>query len=325
MRFLSCFTVSLRWIILVAAFLTALSAKSQMPLNLPGPCTLWKVEGNLHLIQENNSIPTELRLTQLANNKFKGIASFSMQLGSIEGTVSANTFEATVKWSNNKAIGIYFGTIGSNGFITGTTHDKLSRAIELVSFHSTDPLVCLARAKNAPPAKPPVAPGLSGLSKGIVPPVTKPPVVLERMQSNTATTAAHAAQAKQSTTVPGRVKIDASSASAPAKSICDSAKSARARNPPSPAAPGLERQCNEYLRTHPDQPIDSGYQSDPAPYNPPVAESQSPQPSPFAQDPNSYNQNNGYYQNNGGYQNYQNGQGSQGVNAVPVPRGSLQR
>jgi hypothetical protein len=304
MRFLSCFTVSLRWIILVAAFLTALSAKSQMPLNLPGPCTLWKVEGNLHLIQENNSIPTELRLTQLANNKFKGIASFSMQLGSIEGTVSANTFEATVKWSNNKAIGIYFGTIGSNGFITGTTHDKLSRAIELVSFHSTDPLVCLARAKNAPPAKPPVAPGvaghqptapsLAGLNKGIVAPVAKPPAQVSRVKSNPAD---------------------------PKPSICDAAQSARARN--SPAAPGLERQCNALL-TNPDQASQAGQsnQNNSSAFNPQNQQSPSNQQNPFSQNSNGYYQDNGYNQSNGGYQY---NQGRAPVNEVQIPKSALSR
>jgi hypothetical protein len=47
----------------------------------------------------------------------------------------------------------------------------------------------------------------------------------------------------------GRVKTDAPPAAQPAN-ICEAAQSAHDRN--SPAAPGLEQRCNEYLRTHPE-------------------------------------------------------------------------
>jgi hypothetical protein len=46
---------------------------------------------------------------------------------------------------------------------------------------------------------------------------------------------------------------------------------------------------------------------------------QSQQPSPFAQDPNGYNQN------NGGYQNYQQNGQSTGVNSIATPKSALQR
>jgi hypothetical protein len=253
------------------------------------------------------------------NSNLIGPDTFDTDLinGTVVGTIKGNAFEATIFWSN-KSVGIYTGQVGPQGLIIGNTYDKNNPATR-ADFNSTEPLICLARAKNL------------GREKSTAPPASKPTSICDAAKSARARNSPAAPglekQCAELTKKPvghlGRVKTNPSDPKPP---ICDAAQSARARN--SPAAPGLERQCNEYLRTHPDQPsgIYPDNQGNAVPFNPPVNDSQpSQQSSPFLQNPNTYNQDNGYYQNNSGYPYNQNGQGSQGVNSVPVPRGALQR
>jgi hypothetical protein len=306
-------------------------------------CLQWGVNNNgfLWLSQSNND-GASLELKQTGSN-LTGKGSYwynydtgKIGVGSIEGraangpvvgTIKGNAFEVTVYWSN-KSIGIYTGQIGPQGLVVGKTYDKTDLGAR-ADFNSSEPLECLKTAKG-------------GLALGRVKTTAAPATVTSVCD------AAKSARARNSPAAPGlerhcaalnpkaaglasvsakpnvalgRVKTNATD---PKPSICDAAQSARARN--SPAAPGLERQCNALLNDPGTSSASTPTnQNDASAFSPQSPQDQLPAQNPFLQNPNGYNQDNGYYQNNGGYPYNQNGQGSQGVNSVPVPKGALQR
>jgi hypothetical protein len=91
-------------------------------------------------------------------------------------------------------------------------------------------------------------------------------------------------------------------------------KSATAKNQTFSQNPSDQGSANQ-----PSMQPDQGYQQNQNNSPSWSPQGQSYQQNPYAQDPNSY------YQNNGGYQNYQNGQGGSPLNSVPVPKSALQR
>jgi hypothetical protein len=123
--------------------------------------------------------------------------------GDLEGAVEGSNVHFTIHWSPDLALhvynatGVYTGTIGPQGRLTGTSQDA-AHPESTATWWGSEVLRC--RPAAAPPAVPP-----------------RPTVAL------------------------GRVKPAPGSAPSAPLSICDAARSARARN--SPAAPGLERQC----------------------------------------------------------------------------------
>jgi hypothetical protein len=280
-----------RWPRMIAV--GALMALLAVPSLAADVCSQWGVKGGHALSQSNNdSMPIDLTLEQSANS-FSGSAStrirkedfYDSHWGPIVGTIVGNAFEATIYW-NTGSIGIYKGQVGSQGLLVGRTFDKTDPGTT-ADFHAERPFICLASAKVQQ------APGLGGL------PAKPPPVALGRIPtpagaSRTPLSICLAAQAATKRGSPaalglreqctwyfdhppakpvllGRVQPSASSPALP--SICDAAKSARARN--SPAAPGLERQCQASLL--------NGASATPAPVGSmPAAAPISPQPLPPA-------------------------------------------
>jgi hypothetical protein len=319
---------------LAAVAFTALLA----PAFAQEACLQWGVaKGYLYLNQSNNGSGTSLELKQTGSNlSGKGAYYYDYDTGAIGvgstelrsatgpvvGTIKGNAFEATVYWSN-KSIGIYTGQIGPQGLLVGKTYDKTDPAAR-ADFHSSGPLDCLKMAKE-------------GLALGRV----KTAVAPAASTSKSVCDAAKSARARNSPAAPGLERHCAALtpkapglATAPVKpvlalgrvktnpadpkpSICDAAQSARARN--SPAAPGLERQCNAFLN-NPDQAsqTEPTNQNNASAFNQQTPQDQPPQKNPFLQDPNGYNQNSGGYP-------YKQDAPRAPVLEITVPKSALQR
>ncbi|WP_159015625.1 hypothetical protein [Cognatiluteimonas profundi] len=141
--------------------------------------------------------------------------------GSVDGTIKGDDFDVTVYW-NNGTTGAYTGKVGPQGRIEGSTYDK-QHPQTMAMWHSDGTAECMDNA--GVPATTAPAPAASSLglataarpamALGRVVPPAKPPVAL------------------------GRVAPSANPNAG--LSICEVARSARARN--SPAAASLERQC----------------------------------------------------------------------------------
>lgn len=128
-------------------------------------CSQWDVSGSWHAVQSTGMQP-ELNLEQ-TGTQFRGSAqfvyldessSFSADItvsGPIVGTVTGNSFEATVYWDDN-AIGIYTGQIGPQGLIVGRTYDK-NNPKNAADWHSDRAANC--RSDKDSTAQPPVALG----------------------------------------------------------------------------------------------------------------------------------------------------------------------
>jgi len=178
-------------------------------------CAQWRVDGNWSAIQSNGP-PAVFTLSQ-NGSVLLGKASYAVWyegglletddltivFGSVDGTIKGDNFDVTVYW-NNGTTGVYTGKVGPQGRIEGSAYDKLHPQTTAI-WHSDGTALCPPPAAATPAASPGI--GSSGSSK--------PTVALGRVQTSAATT--------------------------PTMTICESAKSARARN--SPAAPGLEAQC----------------------------------------------------------------------------------
>ena len=183
-------------------------------LAVDGGCAQWDVSGAWAAVQTNEA--TVSLTLQQAGAQFHGNASYDYihnihhdiliddeerrtDSGPIVGTVTGNSFEATVYWSKNQ-IGIYTGQIGPQGLIVGSTYDKNDPQTR-ADWHSNRVVSCQASVVIAPPM---------ALGR-----VKEPPKALGR--------------------------VGTAAPRDPNMTMCDYARSAKARN--SPAAPNLERQC----------------------------------------------------------------------------------
>lgn len=172
-------------------------------------CSQWSVRGEVTLVQSNGT-SAKLATLEQAGSHFKGAANYTYQherthsayffdkietrhaSGPVVGSVTGNSFEATIYWSN-ASVGIYQGQIGPQGLLVGRTYDKTDPGAT-ADFHSEKPFECLARVQTAP-----------GL--GSVP--AKPTMALGRVQSSTPAAsptsicdAAQSARARNSPTAP---------------------------------------------------------------------------------------------------------------------------
>lgn len=128
-------------------------------------CSQWDVSGSWHAVQSNRTWP-ELKLEQ-TGTQFRGSAQYAYiaensgfsgeysVTGPIVGTVTGNSFEATVYWDNN-TIGIYTGQIGPQGLIVGHAYDKTNPA-SVAEWHSDRAFDCRSSADYA--SKPAIALG----------------------------------------------------------------------------------------------------------------------------------------------------------------------
>lgn len=272
------------WLALAAASVTT-------PAFAQTACQQWDMRGRWTLIQSNDTA-VSVTLEQ-AGDGFSGQASFGHWVdddfflcnigscgkdyvsfsGPAVGTLNGNSFELTVYWSDN-AIGVYTGQVGPQGLIVGSTFDKNDPATT-AQWHSDRVAACLIAAPTAP-AKPTLVLGRVQVPAGT--PASPPKTMCEMAASARARNspaapglerqcneylAAHPATAASTAPTVVFERVPHVGPPAPVMTVCDYAKSARARN--SPAAPGLERQCNEYQAAHPAAPA-----SPPADHSPPV-------------------------------------------------------
>ena len=207
----------------VAAGCFAIGAFLLGPSEAKAACSQWDMPAQMFIQQSNNTrvglkfspveagFIGEAQYTSLnLSEDDPGLNTWQVS-GVLEGAVEGSNVHFTIHWSRDLALhvdnttGVYTGTIGPQGRLTGTSQDAVHPE-STATWWGSEVLTCHVAAAPAPPARPPVA-------LGRVKPVV-PPVALGRVQ-----------------VLPGAAPV----------SICDAARSARARN--SPAAPGLERQC----------------------------------------------------------------------------------
>lgn len=187
-------------------------------------CTQWDMSGKWSAVQSNFIDGLRQRTTAFMNlqqtgSQLQGSASHVTVkdggilvgtdevvsvIGPAVGSIHGDAFELTVYW-NNDTVGFYTGQIGPQGLIVGTTYDK-NAPFRNSPLGGSRPDTAwhsdrVADCRSGASAPPPAN--------------SKPSVALGRVKSTGAPT--------------------------PTVSICEAARSARARN--SPAAPGLARQC----------------------------------------------------------------------------------
>jgi hypothetical protein len=190
-----------------AAFMALMSA----PAFAAEACAEWSLRGDTFLIQSNNPRqPTVLGLEQ-EGEQLKGIAAYGGSVSLLSPGEFEKSGPVTGKVTGNSfSATVYWGN-GSIGVYTGTIDAQgvlsgqtfdKANPRSTAVFHARIPLKCHSRIPSAPGAQA-AAPG--------------PTKVLGRVERSAATPSSQ-------------------------PSICEAARSARARN--SPTAPALERRCS---------------------------------------------------------------------------------
>jgi hypothetical protein len=187
-------------------------------------CSQWDVSGQWTAVQSNGAKPNFS--LQQSGSGIQGRANdtyvhkdacvlvacgddYYNRPASVDGTINDNSIQLKAYWDNN-TIGVYAGTIGSQGRIEGTTYDQRnpqSRA----EWYSDRTMKCLSDEMPSDVPQPSTASPSAG----------KPAVALGRVQDSA-----------------GAPTVQRMGDEPP---ICANARSARARN--SPVAPALEAQC----------------------------------------------------------------------------------
>ncbi len=192
--------------------------------------------------------------------------------GALEGTIEGANVSFTIHWGYdphkmvNRRTGIYAGAIGPHGRITGTAYAAENPA-ESATWWVEEVLRCHAGVASGSgggqndtgPRPPPV-------SLGRVQPTAPPPVSLGRKHSTTPGPSPY-----------DRKQVPMSVILAPPP-ICVSAQNARGRN--SPAAPGLERQCQIAM-----EQAAAAARAAPPPLPPPITTPSVPSPPPVNNPP----------------------------------------
>lgn len=193
--------------------------------------------------------------------------------GVIDGSVQGSNVQFTIHWGRDiyrhvpSATGIYTGTVGPQGRVTGTGYDEVNpdtkaswfvdevlqcRSAPVASSASPPtmrlgrvtpieggtpgpvPTICQA-ARSARARGSPAAPGLERQCAALTPPAGGG---VARINTQSSPPGVGFGRVKPAPLRIGRIKLDGVTDE---RSICQVAADARARN--SPAAPGLERQC----------------------------------------------------------------------------------
>lgn len=152
--------------------LTLASALLLVPGAARAACREWEMPAKLNIIQSNRSM-VELQL-QPAEGGFVGKALngrdgafISAIRGAVDGAVSGSNVQFTIHWHQSQSIinstGMYTGTVGPQGRITGTTFDAVHPETT-ASWWSDGVLQC----RVDPPASPPTP--------------TPPPIALGRVK-----------------------------------------------------------------------------------------------------------------------------------------------
>ncbi len=177
----------------------------------PGDCLEWDVSGFWNIAQSNGT-NVSMKIQQVGTI-VQGVAEYSSYNGGahkvetvggpVYGTYDSGYLRVTAYWSNSSA-GLYTGHLEPNGGMVGFAVDKNDPGNK-ATFTANGAPICHSREAPPPPPLPPVALGR----------VKEPPKALGRAAP--------------------RGSVD------PNKTMCDYARSAKARN--SPTAPALEHRC----------------------------------------------------------------------------------
>ena len=155
----------------VGCMLFELLGMTLLPSAARAECSQWDMNGHWTFVQTNGARPDfELRQTDTG---LQGQARFSYLtpdqcillscgddlhgiVGSVDGSISGNLVEINAYWGDG-SIGVYTGTIGSQGRIQGTTFDRMNPQT-MASWYSTTTADCLPNAAvEVPPPKAPIA------------------------------------------------------------------------------------------------------------------------------------------------------------------------
>jgi hypothetical protein len=125
-------------------------------------CARWNLDGEWTFVQSNNTSPIfTLRQTStgLQGSAHCGAGTFAVS-GSVDGESKGDQFKVTAYW-NNETTGVYEGTIGPQGRISGRTHDAQHPNV-VANWYSNRTATCADGRLNLPgdlrpvPQKPPV-------------------------------------------------------------------------------------------------------------------------------------------------------------------------
>lgn len=255
------------------------------PAQAHAACSEWVMPAELYITQSNDT-SVSVKLTQ-GEGGFTGTAHaqhfqdegfVDNASGVVDGSLVGSNVNFTVNWSLvargvGSSTGVYTGTVGPQGRMSGAAYDELHPDTKATWFvhevlqcssaataapSPSRPTVQLGRVQPFPGTAPgpvrsicdmarsarargsPAAPGLERQCAAQTPPAS---VAVGRVNVPTPPSAPAVVgfgRVKPAPVQLGRVQMDGT---ADSRSICDMAADARARN--SPAAPGLERQCSQ--------------------------------------------------------------------------------
>jgi hypothetical protein len=191
-----------------------------IPSQAQAACGQWDMASKFS-VSQSNDVRVDVDLTP-AEAGFAGRAKYVRYddyldasvwvYGDVDGTLEGSDVKFTIRWGHGTGVGnsmgVYSGTVGPQGRMTGMSYDAVHPETT-ASWWGSEVLKCHSATAPESPVPSPLAPSS---------PAAKPLAL-------------------------GRVRLE-TTGTAPnhwGQSLCAAAKDARARN--SPAAPGLERQC----------------------------------------------------------------------------------
>lgn len=140
-------------------------ARPLLPLPQSPTCSQWGFRGLFSLKQTVYSQTVSFTATGPSASGAMAEANNGEYHGPVTGGITGDTVDFTIPWRGRGAPddapllskGRYQGSVGSDGFVHGETHDELAN--DHSHWDSTVPLVCSTSAAPAPPAAPaPAAP-----------------------------------------------------------------------------------------------------------------------------------------------------------------------
>lgn len=168
------------WPVLALGGLLFISVLALLPSSLEAQCKQWDVRGAWSIYQGKAWIPVFLShkvkfVTGSAQHQARlGVQEFKKLVeGSMSGTVEGDSFSVRINWPDGPT-GIYQGTIGKGGVISGITYDK-NKPSSNTQWQSSRPMKCAdANIVKPPPFLKPVPPPKPNTA-GQGPPKTTPP------------------------------------------------------------------------------------------------------------------------------------------------------
>jgi len=141
-------------------------AHPMLPFPLAPACSQWGFPG-LFALKQSNLNTVSFNATGPRANGAMAEANDGEYHGPVTGGITGANLDFTIPWRGRgqpddaplMSKGRYQGSVGTDGFVHGETHDELS--VDFAHWDSTVPLVCITSAASAPPPAgppPPAAP-----------------------------------------------------------------------------------------------------------------------------------------------------------------------